>query len=1131
MDCREPNAASVRSMRTHPTRCRRVSFLLRFCLFCAGCYITLTSGAQKPILLPITDDANLRFTHVTFGVDSSSGRVAEIVQDDQGFLWMGTQDGLQRYDGYRLREYQHDPDNPNSLSGSYIYSLFKDREGQLWIGSDLYLDRFNPATEVFTHYHLPASSFNGWVSHITEDRDGTIWLSTNHGLNQLNPATGQTVRYRHVKGDPSTLGSNQVRATLEGKDGTFWVATTASLDIFDRRTGKVTRHFLLPVRTAANRPHSEVSLCEDHTGKIWVAFSFGVGLAAVDQAAKKLIYYSFGADSSDSANLPGIRTIFEDEDGNLWLGTADNGVVKLDRERRHFVRYHNRPNDLASLSSDQVVGMYEDHEGNIWVGTTGGGVNWFQRRPLPFTRYQHMDGNPNSLDSNYTSAIFVDHTGAMWVGSMSVLTRIDRSTGQYTFYRKAGGAGNLSSTWVISIAEDRSGYLWFGTIDGGLNRFDPHSGKFKAYRHNPDDPTSLTDDTVLALYVDHRGALWVGTEHGLCRFNHATGRFQEFKANGNKRFRYRSITEDAKGNLWLGTLESGLFMLDPISGKFTSYSHTGVTGSLSNACVNRVFVDHEGVVWAATENGLDRLDPAIGSITIFYERDGLPSSSLSSILEDNAGDLWLSTSGGLSRFNPRTKEFKNYFTSDGLPGDEFYNYASAYKSRDGEMFFNSYAGVVAFRPEDITDKPLAPPVVFTDFLLFGKHVSFSGKSPLRQPIHSTTSITLSHRQSIFSLQFAALSYASPERTLYRYKLEGLETEWNETDSTRRSATYTTLAPGSYLFRVQAHVNRGKWSEKEARLRIVVLPPWWGTWWFRSIIGLLILAVVWRVYQTRVRRVERHNRELAREEARLREHNLELDRKVAERTAQLAAANKDLESFSYSVSHDLRAPLRHINGFAGILRMDFADQMTPEARDCVEKIQHSATRMGQMVDDLLNLSRCSRGGLQRLPTDLNQLVEETRELLKPDWKGRSIQWKIGPLPTLNCDRTLMLNVFQNLLANAIKFTRQRSPAVIEVGETEYKGRAAIFVRDNGAGFDMKYADKLFGVFQRLHRADQFEGTGVGLATVQRILRRHGGEIWAEAELDQGATFYFTLEGTSATDAEAQSEKTARRQTEI
>lgn len=1126
MDRCAANAEPICSPREFSLRDPRTFSFLGIVLLCACFCMALAARAQEPIRLPISEGKDVRFTHVAFGAASSHGRIAQIVQDDKGFLWLGTQDGLQRYDGYRLREYRHDPNNPNSLSGSYIYSLFKDREGQLWVGSNQSLDRLNPATEVFTHYRLPAADFEGWVSHITEDREGMLWLSTNHGLNRLDPATGKTIRYQHRNGDPASLSSDAIRATLEGRDGTFWVATTAGLDIFDHRSGRVTHHIPLPARTAAERPHSEISLCEDHTGRIWVAFSFGDGLALVDRGRNKLIYYSFGTKSSDAATLPGMRTIYEDEDGILWLGTANNGVLKLDRERGHFVRYRNQSSDPASLVSDQVVSMYEDHEGNVWVGTTGGGVDHFQRKPLPFTRYQHEQGNPNSLDSNYASAVFVDRSDTMWVGSINQLTRIDRKTGKFTFYRKAGGAGNLSSTWVLSVAQDARGDLWFGTLDGGLNRLDAKSGTFKAYRHSPDDPHSLCDDTVLALLVDHQGALWAGTENGLCRFNPQTEQFQEFKAPGEGRIRYRALAEDAHGSLWLGTLETGLRKLDPATGKFTIYRGNEAAGNLRGNQVNAVRVDRSGTVWAGTEEGLNRLDTASGSFTTYTQRDGLPSAFLNSILEDATGNLWIGTSGGLSQFDPRKKVFKNYYVADGLAGDEFYNYASASKSPSGEMFFNSYAGVVSFFPDKMVEKVYAPSVVLTDFLLFGKQVPFAGNSPLQQPINSTDSIVLSHRQNIFSLEFSALSFTNPERIRYRYKLEGLETEWNQTDSTRRSATYTTLAPGTYVFRVQACLNRGDWSERGAQLRIVVLPPWWATWWFRTIVGLLVLAAILSVYHTRVRRVERRNRELALEDARLREHNLELDRRVKERTAQLEASNKELEMFSYSISHDLRAPLRHVNGFAALLVHEYGGQLDPKACDYIEKVQRSAKRMGQMVDELLEFSRCGRAALHFIPTNLANLVEEVMLVLRQDWQAREIEWKIGALPVLACDRTLMLNVFQNLLSNAIKFTRQRTPAVIEVGMMEMDGRAAIFVRDNGVGFEMKHVDKLFGVFQRLHRADEFEGTGVGLATVQRIVRKHGGEIWAQAELDKGATFFFTLEGMNAKATDMKSDESAQ-----
>jgi ligand-binding sensor domain-containing protein len=438
-----------------------------------------TKPDSPPVRLPVVDGTDLRFAHVSVGEEPSHSRVGQIVQDDQGFVWFGTHNGLQRYDGYRFREYRNDPANPNSLSGSNIYGLFKDRSGKLWVGSDKYLDRYDPATEIFTRFRPDPGSFEGWVSHISQDRDGTLWLATNHGLNRLDPVTWQTTRYQHQPGDPASLSGNLVRSTLEARDGTFWVATTDGLNVFDRNTGKVTRRLSLPVRRAAERPHSEVSLCEDRSGILWVAFSFGEGLARVDRQATKLIYYSFGMSGSDKTPLPGLRAIHEDEDGTLWLGTASNGVLKLDRNRSRFVLYVNNPSDPASLSADQVVALLEDREGNIWAGTTGGGVNRFARRPLPFKRYRHEPANPNSLETDYTSSVYKDSRGVLWIGSMRVLTAIDPKTGQLTFYRTAGGAGNLSSTWVISIVEDRAGYLWFGTIDGGLNRFDHRTGRFQ----------------------------------------------------------------------------------------------------------------------------------------------------------------------------------------------------------------------------------------------------------------------------------------------------------------------------------------------------------------------------------------------------------------------------------------------------------------------------------------------------------------------------------------------------------------------------------------------------------------------------------------------------------------------------
>ena len=821
--------------------------VLLFAVFCSALSAATQPGNHSVIKLPIVEGKDLRFAHVSFGEGQSHGRISSIIEDNQGFLWFGTNSGLQRYDGYNLRPFQHDPGNPKSLSGSYINALFKDRSGKLWVASDEYLECYDPATESFTRDPSLAGGIEGWVWNISQDSDGMLWLSTHAGLARLDPATWQTTRYKHRPGDPTSLSGDVVTATFEQRDGTFWVATTDGLDIFDRRTGEVTQHFPLPPHPPVSlQVETVVNLFEDHANVLWVVYSFGNGLTRVDRRNNRLVEYS-----QAGTQLSGIRAIQEDEDGTLWLGTASGGILKLDRHRQRFVRYRNDPRHPHSLSSDQVVALFADRDRNIWVGTTGGGLDRFTYRQIPFKTYQREPYNPNSLESNYTTSVLEDSHGDLWVGSRKVLTCIDGKTGKFTFYRTAGQPGGLSSTWVISIAEDRSGYLWFGTLGGGLDRYDRRSRRFKVYRHNPADPHSLSHDNVLGLFVDHKGILWAGTEDGLSAFDPASQRFRVYRPQKPPWFRrYRAIAEDAQGALWLGSLGGDLQRLDPATGKFTFYRQgSGGVGEQ----VNTVCVDRSGIVWAGTQNGLYRLNPATGKFTAYFKRDGLPGSSVNSILEDERGDLWLSTNNGLSRFNPPIKTFSNYYTSDGLLGNEFYNYANAYRSPTGEMFFNSYAGVIAFFPEKVENvvDPYIPPVVLTEFQLFNKPVSIGASSPLKQSISFTNFLVLSHIQDIFSFEFAALSYSDPEQTRYRYRLDGLETEWNEVNSRRRSATYTTLRPGEYIFRVQARPNRGAWSETGPSVRIRVLPPWWRTWWFMTSCAALILFSLSAVYRFRL----------------------------------------------------------------------------------------------------------------------------------------------------------------------------------------------------------------------------------------------------------------------------------------
>jgi ligand-binding sensor domain-containing protein/signal transduction histidine kinase len=1060
--------ASIRAVQVLTSRCLRRSSVFSVTLLFALCGSGSLAASQGVVKLPVVEKTDLRFTHLASGEGQPHSRVGQIAQDDLGFLWFGTQDGLQRYDGYRsFREYRHDPRNPNSLAGSDSFALFKDRSGKLWVGSDEFLDRYDPETEMLTHYRsdpLDPGRFQGVLFDISQDHEGMLWLATDHGLNRLDPAKWQTVRYQNKPGDPTSLSSNLVRATFEEKDGTFWVATSEGLDIFDRRTGRVTRHFPLPddfPRPGRSNPYLLISFCEDHSGVLWVTFSYGYGLAVVDRQANKLTFYSLNGAGTDNTLQSGVRAIHEDEDGTLWLGTTAGGLLKLDRDRKGFVRYRNNPSNPDSLSADQVNALCEDHEGNIWVGTTGGWVNRFPLKPLPFRRYRHEPGNPNSLDTDYTSSIYEDSQGILWVGSIRALTRIDRKTGKFTFYRTARGSGNLSSSWVISIREDHSGYLWFGTVGGGLNRFDRRTGRFKVYRHNLEDPHSLSHDTVLDLFVDHQGTLWAGTEDGLDALDPEMEGFRRYKASGEDQNRYRTIAEDSDGALWLGTLSSGLRRLDPATGQFTFYPRTLEAGGLSNERVNSICIDHSGNLWVATPSGLNRFDRATRSFASYDERDGLPNSNVNSILEDEHGDLWLSTNNGLSRFDPRAKTFRNYSVSDGLLGNEFYNYATAYRSSTGEMFFNSYAGVITFFPDQVVDNPYIPPVVLTDFLLFGKPVPIGGNSPLKRSISVTNSLTLTHAQSIFSFEFSALSYASPGRNRYRYRLAGLETKWNETDSSRRFVTYTTLAPGEYVFRVQGSNNRGVWNESGATVRIRILPPWWSTWKFRAAGGALMLVLLWVIYQLRLYQLTR-------------QFNMRLEERVNERT-RIARELHDtlLQSF-----HGLLLRFQTVSNLlpAGEAKqrlenaIEQAAQAITEGRDAVQQLRSSTVETNDLALAVRTLGEeLAADQTHHNPAGFHVEVEGTPQNLRPILRDE------------------VYRIAGEALRNAFRHAQARR---IEV-EIRYDERQLrLRVRDDGKGFDAK-------ALKEKEAAGHY-----GLRGMRERAKHMGGKLAVWSELDSG-----------------------------
>jgi signal transduction histidine kinase/ligand-binding sensor domain-containing protein len=876
---------------------------------------------------------SIRFENISTEQGLSQSAIHAILQDDQGFLWFGTEEGLDKYDGYQFTVYKNDPDNSNSLSDNTIYSMYQDRDGVLWIGTSVSLDRFDPKTDTFVHYTTDPSglpSISGPVVHtIFQDRSGTLWFGTDGGgLASLDLPTNHFVFYQHSPGDPQSLSDNSIESIYEDPSGALWIGTTQGLNQFDRTTGK----FSIPLNSTA--PGSPIvgtvpvyAIDQDDTGTMWIGTQ--EGLFQWNRSGNQLVEYRHDPNDPNSLGDDTVTCILEDSQSALWIGTR-TGLDQFDKTRNRFLHSVHNPNDPHSLTSNSIRSLFEDRSDVLWIGTSGG-LNKYARSTQKFSLYQYNPGLPNSLSDNNVWSIAEDHLGTLWVGTFfSGLDRLDRTSGTVTVYQNdPADPTSLSGNEIRAIVEDHNGNLWIGMERGGLDRFDPQTGSFIHYRNNSADPNSLSDDDVFSIFEGRGGELWIGTQRGgLDRLDPSTGVFTHYPHDANNPSSLsdndvRAITEDRMGVLWVGT-NGGINLWNKSTNQFTVFRHDSQNPStLSSDMVSCIFEDATGIIWVGTfGGGLNRFDRATLSFSHFREKDGLPDDTIFGILADPHGALWLSTNKGLSKFDPQAKTFRNYDTSDGLQGDQF-NPGAFFQSSDGEMFFGGLQGLNAFYPAQVTDNPIPPPVVITAFQKFNQTV--------RTDLSADENLQLSYHDTFISFEFAALDYNASGKNLYAYQLVGVDKDWVYA-GTRRYASYTNLPGGDYLFRVKASNNDGVWNTQGTEIRIHITPPFWQTWWFLGIIGLTVVSGVVVGYRLRVRSVEATNRELV--------------IRVDQRTRQLAALNSvaAVVSRSLDLREIMRAALDKTLEVTGMelgvaYRLEIGEEGKEPEDCCIDSIAH------------------------------------------------------------------------------------------------------------------------------------------------------------------------------------------------
>ena len=1032
------------------------------------------------------------FKHINVKDGLSQGSVFAIAQDWAGFLWLGTRDGLNRYDGARFKHYRHDAANPHSLASNdvraiycdplgnaiwigtpdgvsrydpdadkfvnYLHSgdntspsatsvrcIFRDSKKRLWLGTDKGIVRYDSLRDTFL---LAMAAGRGGVNTLFEDRRGVLWAGTDAGLGRIAvDKKGEVVIVPVLyPGARSFLMADyQIKACIEDAAGNLWIGTEqGGLYYWDRGIHRL--------RSFRHEPGSSGTLSNDRVrsltfgpdSSLWVGTFLGLNRYHL----QKQSFQRFLSDDSEENGLSNssIRTVFFDRSGGMWVGTYHGGISYSAPGLSRFQNYTHLPK-RNSISSNIVSAFAEDERGNFWIGTEGGGLNYWDRERKVFSAYPVVGGDTGPGTASHNVKALLKDGQRLWVGFFQVglyAFDLQRKTFQHYAVSAAETQTELNHSNVYSLLK-ASGHLWIATYGGGLNVLDLSLQQFHYYHHAPADPHSLSSDLTRVLYQDRRGQVWLGTEKGLNRVftdpvTKLPVRFQRYLPG----VQVYSMLEDAKGRFWVGTFSHGLFMLDPRTGRSTR----------------------------------------------FTEEDGLPGHTIFGILADSAGKLWLSTNNGLSTMDPERRTFTNYHYANGLKNIEF-NFNGYYKTRDGEMLFGGMNGFTVFQPSDFSPNPVAPSVVFSGLKTFEQEVRVNDKTRLlRTALNNAERITFRYNEAVFAIGFAALDYLNPGSNQYAYKLEGFDKDWNYRVG-QAEARYTIQRPGLYRFRLRAGNSDGVWNPQERVLEIKVLPPPWRSAPAYFVYITLALFAVFGIFNFLQMR-----------------HRLQIEHLSK---LQQEALNEMKLRFFTNITHEFRTPLTLIIG-----PLDELIRTRPEVelQKPLQSVRRNAQRLLNLVNQVLTFRKLESDyeHLAVAQGDLVALLREIRQSFEESARLRNIRLRFvsGESSLIAWfDRDKLEKVAFNLLSNAFKFTPDHGEIELSVYQNPHS--AFFQIKDNGVGIKAEWHEEIFRRFNERLSVPYapVKSSGIGLAMCRQLIALHHGSIRVESAERQGAAFIVEL----------------------
>lgn len=1075
------------------------------------------------------------FEKLTIRDGLSHNNVYSIIQDSLGYMWFGTQDGLNRYDGQSISVFRHDPTNSNSLSTSNFGKIHQDRLGYYWFGTfGGGVDRYDPKTNTFKNYPQNPkdtnSISNNQILFIFEDQAGTLWFGTpDGGLNRYNRKTDNFTRFKNDPSDPNSLNHNRAKCMCQTNDGTLWVGTLHGLNKFNEKKGTFTHFSHDPENSNSLGANIIQNMVADKNGNIWIATYEG-GLNRFDPATNTFIRFTNDPNSKNSISDNKVNCIFIDSENYIWIGTYDGGLNKFDPNTETFTHYKHNPNNPNSISSNRIEYLYEDKAKVLWIGTRGGGINKFDLKPHKFNNLTYIAGKAEGTPQYAVMAINSDKKGNVWIGTDGGgLIKYNPKEYSFTHFNKGQSkSSTISSNRIWALLFDRDSTLWVGTYLDGLFSIKYKNEKYniKQYQSVPNDPSSLSHNQVNALMEDNVGNIWIATSNGLnklvkqgntikiSRYYHSVEGSNAFVDNY-----INSMAQDKKGRIWIGSYQGGLIEFDPKREKFTPHIPANIDTStfLGKIKLLTIFEDSHYNLWVGTESS--------GLLQYNYEKNqylphpnniSLSQNMINDIIEDDEENLWISSTRGISKYSLKTKSFNFYTVTDGIEGAGF-NRNATHKSANGTLYFGSNAGITYFKPEQVTNNPYIPKITVTDFKILNHSVWDKNLMP---PHFAKNEIELTHKDYFFSIHFASFDYTNPTKNGYKYKLEGFNDDWVEI-GTNNSATFTNLNPGTYFFKVTGSNNDKIWNEKPAELKIRIVPPIWRRTWFYLLEALLITLAIFTYIKYRTRKLTRDKRIL---EENVTQRTLEINSKKQElentleklksTQAQLIQSEKmaSVGILTAGIAHEINNPLNYIQG--GITALETyihenAKEHLSEIDPLIEIIEEGVKRTSQIVRTVNRFNRSVESSTE--DCDIHAIIDNCLLMLRYQMHSRvTIEKNYCNAPLLmQANEGKLHQVFLNILTNAEQAIDTNGKIIITTGNEN--SSFFITIADNGCGISKENMSKISDPF--FTTKDPGKGTGLGLSIVYSIIKDHNGSITYESEVGKGTMVKILLPTTN------------------